>query len=60
MENRITRPECPCRGCTQRFVGCHSVCEGYTDYKDKATRYNDVVKKKSLYYYITNKKGSKY
>lgn len=57
MENRIPRPHCPCKGCVERFIGCHIVCEGYADYKDKATRYNAGVKKKSLYYYIINKKG---
>lgn len=60
MENRIPRPHCPCRDCTQRFVGCHSVCEGYIDYKDKAIRYNEIIKRKSLYYYIDNKKGREY
>lgn len=57
MENRITRPACPCKGCAERFVGCHSTCKAYADYKDIATRYNDVIKKKSLYYYVVNKKG---
>lgn len=52
MGNRITRPDCPCRSCTERFVGCHSICEDYADYKDKATRYNEVIKKRSLYYFI--------
>lgn len=60
MENRIPRPHCPCRDCTQRFVGCHGICEGYIDYKDKAIRYNEVIKKKSLYYYKHNKKGREY
>lgn len=60
MGNRITRPNCPCRSCTERFVGCHSICEDYADYKDKATRYNEVIKKRSLYYYMDHKKGSEY
>lgn len=60
MENRIPRPHCPCRDCTQRFVGCYSVCEGYIDYKDKAIRYNEIIKRKSLYYYKDNKKGREY
>lgn len=60
MENRIPRPHCPCRDCTQRFIGCHIICEGYIDYKDKALRYHEVIKKKSSYYYKNNKKGREY
>lgn len=60
MENRIPRPHCPCRDCVERFVGCHSMCKAYADYKDVAIRYNEVIKKKSLYYYKDNKKGREY
>lgn len=25
--------ECPCKGCEDRFVGCHSGCEAYKNWK---------------------------
>ena len=31
----ISNKECPCRGCVDRFVGCHSKCLRYIDWKQK-------------------------
>lgn len=25
----------PCKGCNERYIGCHSQCEQYKAYKDK-------------------------
>ena len=25
--------KCPCKGCKDRFVGCHSKCDGYASWK---------------------------
>lgn len=26
--------KCECKGCTKRFVGCHSTCESYKKHKE--------------------------
>lgn len=31
---------CLCKGCTKRYLGCHSTCKDYADYKaENAERY---------------------
>ena len=39
--------EGPCYGCEKRFVGCHSTCLDYMDYRQKMEVYNA---KKNAYY----------
>ena len=40
------RPLAPCKGCLNRFLGCHSTCDLYKDWKaqheadNKAKQYN--------------------
>lgn len=29
------KSDAPCMGCTNRFVGCHSKCEGFKEWSDK-------------------------
>lgn len=31
INNRI---KCKCKGCTNRYVGCHGSCEAYKNYKN--------------------------
>lgn len=28
-------PTCPCKGCDSRYVGCHSKCDPYKDFKSE-------------------------
>lgn len=34
----------PCKGCTERILGCHSTCEKYAKYKR-------LTKRNTCYYY---------
>ena len=37
----------PCRGCNERYLGCHSECERYNLYKkEQSTRYE--MKKRKI------------
>ena len=54
--------ESPCKGCPDRFVGCHSQCEGYLSYveeKDKQTKRMRKIKydEDQVLSIITKKKG---
>jgi 5-formaminoimidazole-4-carboxamide-1-beta-D-ribofuranosyl 5'-monophosphate synthetase len=44
---------CPCKDCNERFLGCHSICDNYKNYKSKVdelkktafinkTKFNDI------------------
>ena len=33
----------PCLYCTDRYVGCHSKCEKYAEWKKRQAEYNDKV-----------------
>lgn len=39
--------DCPCNGCPDRVVGCHSVCPKYPDWKMKQ---EEKARKKKLEY----------
>ena len=30
------RPQSPCKGCENRYVGCHSTCEDYLDFRGRS------------------------
>lgn len=36
----------PCKGCTDRKVGCHSVCEAFLAEKSKANALGEVIRNK--------------
>ena len=36
---------CPCKGCTDREVGCHSSCSGYKEWKAEWDRNRDTINK---------------
>ena len=45
-----TKPPCPCKDCPQsvKFLGCHSVCPDYIDYKEKSQIIKaEIFRKKS-------------
>lgn len=31
----------PCKNCTERFVGCHEICEEYQKFKEKSNKVRD-------------------
>ena len=35
----------PCKDCKDRFLGCHSKCDKYKDYKKKSEELNDMKNK---------------
>ena len=37
MKNLINnnRPQSPCKGCENRYVGCHSNCDDYLEFRGK-------------------------
>lgn len=36
----------PCQHCTERYVGCHSVCEKYKAYKEYIAKIRDAANPK--------------
>ena len=35
----------PCKDCKNRFLGCHSKCDKYKDYKKRSEELNDMKNK---------------
>lgn len=44
----MPNPLSPCKGCSERFVGCHSNCEKYKEF----TQENDEIRKKRQSHYF--------
>ena len=42
-------PSAPCKGCEKRYVGCHSKCEEYIDYKKRAEEASKLVADKKSF-----------
>ena len=38
----------PCQGCKDRFVGCHSICKKYADYRKQVTEISNAKKKQMI------------
>lgn len=36
----------PCKDCTERYVGCHSKCEKYVDFRKRLDAENEIRHKK--------------
>lgn len=34
-----------CKGCEKRYVGCHSKCKLYLEYRSKLNDFNEKIKK---------------
>jgi len=46
--------KCDCKGCKERYVGCHATCEKYQDFLKR----NEVIRKKRKYdRYVSNNSG---
>ena len=41
----MTSPNCPCHGCSHRYVGCHGSCEGYKRFKEETEDLNMKYRK---------------
>lgn len=49
----------PCKGCTERNIGCHSECQKYIDFRTKLDEYNNTIRENReradiLYHYKIN------
>ena len=33
-----------CKGCTHRFVGCHSFCEDYKRFREELDKHNENIR----------------
>lgn len=40
------KPSSPCKDCPDRYVGCHSKCNKYIDYKLKLEKYKEEQREK--------------
>ena len=45
---------CPCKGCDDRYIGCHGKCDKYKEYRDKldatkAVRIKNICDETALY-----------
>jgi len=40
---------CPCRGCEDRQVGCHSKCEGYKEWASKHEKLKEKERSSKVY-----------
>lgn len=38
----------PCKGCAERYVGCHSNCEGYKDFVVKNNELKETKRRANL------------
>lgn len=38
-------PKSSCVNCQERYVGCHSVCDKYKEYRKKLDEFNEAVRK---------------
>jgi len=35
----------PCKGCQDRYLGCHDRCDSFKDFKDKTEIQNELIHK---------------
>ncbi len=40
--------QCPCKGCKDRFVGCHASCPGYKAFKDENERIRELIQRERI------------
>lgn len=38
------KPDSPCKGCTDRFLGCHGTCEDYAAWSKEEKEIGDKIK----------------
>lgn len=36
--------KCDCKGCEDRYVGCHSVCEKYKKFQEENEKFREKLK----------------
>lgn len=48
----------PCKDCGSRYVGCHSDCEKYKDFRDEVDRNNDLKQKEVIRNSVWHSVGS--
>ena len=45
--------DAPCKGCDERYAGCHSKCQKYLDFRNALNDYNKEERKKIDAEYMT-------
>ena len=40
----MVKPDSPCMGCDHRYQACHSVCEGYLEYRKNLDTFNNNIR----------------
>ena len=51
MEWNNTKTTTCCKGCNERRIGCHSVCERYLSQKKKLDKIKSIINKEKQTYY---------
>lgn len=46
--NNLGYVNSPCKGCTDRCVGCHSKCEKYAEFKAELERLKSIARKDEI------------
>ena len=52
MNNYKLKVNSPCKDCKNRFLGCHSKCEGYKIYKEELTSLQEDLDKQNSEIYL--------
>lgn len=42
------KPQPPCLGCLDRYLGCHEKCDKYLKYKKELAEFNNMVRKEQM------------
>lgn len=42
---------CPCKGCTDREIGCHSKCSKYIEWKTELDRRKNMITEAKIFEY---------
>lgn len=45
--------DAPCKGCDERYAGCHSKCQKYMEFRNTLDEYNKEERKKTNAEYMT-------
>ena len=46
----IWSEDCPCKGCTQRKIGCHSLCSKYKEWRLELDKKKVIVERNEKLY----------
>lgn len=46
--NDLNNNICPCKGCTERYVNCHSLCEQYKTWNERHQETRKQIRKEKM------------